>query len=1044
MLGYFAVRPLIGPRRLLGLDVLRLGLEKTVMATAGNRHGNEIIGLNSQDSGLMGHAGLEASRVGTVVRRPTVTIMLITYNHEKYIAQALDSILMQETEYQYEINVVEDCSTDRTQEIVMQYVRRYPDKVKPFFNAVNIGYKVTQRNTYRGLKTVTGDYFAILEGDDYWTDPHRLQKQVAFLEANPDFAICAGNTIKMYEGATGEPHRFLYWGKQDDATIEDIINLSPFFHNAGVLFRNVYRGNPPRHFRNKRSCDIFITIAHAQFGKVHHMDEDFAVYRAHPGGRFSNRPKIDEWMFDINGLRHFNAWLKYRYTKAFSRSIVKYCKHVLSKQGRRESGPLRLSHLLVILLIRICYGLIHATLDLPQRLYALGRRFGFVVFSFVYCALNVAGSAMSLARRVGLIGFGAAYGVLDQRSGLAGWRPTLFLQRTKVTDLPSLPEEAGWEFVWGISAKQVEAPAIVSGQPILQLTAIKSRDANANNRHALCAEFRGFAPGGTRRVGLWVKAPRDVNVHVQLRDSNVGDTGKPTQECDVWFDLTSRTTKTSKGDLAGSGVESRDDDDWLKLWIDFKTSDGAIYIYLGLVKKYKNTHVFRGSGERILFGGIDISAAPIRPMSAGRTRTPFAGSAPVFADNLPDAAPRSLLFARKTKLRELPDLPDLAEWHFIWSLNVEALEPPGLIPGQPILDLTSLPKKDRHSLCLCLSGFEAERTYRVALWVKPAAANTSVQMQLRDSNIGDTGKPAHECDVWYSLAAQSVRMAYGDLSARGIELEPQGWFKVWTDFTTRDGRIYVSLGLVKANMNSNVFIGGGERLLFGGIAVDPPPGSAEVVPQVRAPVVRQASVPIQRPLLFARKTELFELPDLPEHAEWHFISGLAARTLGDTQVLADQPVLELIAIPLKERHGLSQRLAGLAPESTYRITAWVKTAGNINVQLQLHDHPIGNAEKTTNSCDLWFDVSAQSVKLSSGDLLARGVESAADGWSKIWADFATSDGSVSVYLGLIKQGERTNVFIGAGERVLFGGIVVDMLPSLVQNRSREISLSPGD
>jgi hypothetical protein len=111
----------------------------------------------------------------------------------------------------------------------------------------------------------------------------------------------------------------------------------------------------------------------------------------------------------------------------------------------------------------------------------------------------------------------------------------------------------------------------------------------------------------------------------------------------------------------------------------------------------------------------------------------------------------------------------------------------------------------------------------------------------------------------------------------------------------------------------------------------------------------------------------------------------------------------------------------------------------------LHDHPIGKAEKTTtNSCDLWFDVSAQSVKLSSGDLLARGVESAADGWSKIWADFATSDGSVSVYLGLIKQGERTNVFIGAGERVLFGGIVVDMLPSLVQNRSREISLSPGD
>src|SRR5215212_4876923 len=225
------------------------------MATHQDAYAQEVVEFRSPHSELMGdlgHAGRGAFERDAASRRPTVTIMLITYNHEKYIAQALDSILMQETEYEYEINVVEDCSTDRTQEIVMEYVERYPKKIKPLFNAVNIGYKVTQRNTYRGLKTVTGDYFAILEGDDYWTDPRRLQKQVAFLEANPDFAICAGNTIKMYEGATGEPHRFLYWGKQADATIEDIINLSPFFHNAGVLFRNVYRGEPPRHFRNKR------------------------------------------------------------------------------------------------------------------------------------------------------------------------------------------------------------------------------------------------------------------------------------------------------------------------------------------------------------------------------------------------------------------------------------------------------------------------------------------------------------------------------------------------------------------------------------------------------------------------------------------------------------------------------------------------------------------------------------------------------------------------------------------------------------------------
>ena len=141
--------------------------------------------------------------------RPKVSVMIITYNHEKYIAQALESVLMQQTDFHFEINVIEDASTDRTQEIVMRYVRQYPDIVKPFFNAKNIGFKVTQKNFYRGYLTLTGDYLAILEGDDYWTSPHKLQKQVDFLEANPDFALCGHNTIKSYEDGSQEPHRFL-------------------------------------------------------------------------------------------------------------------------------------------------------------------------------------------------------------------------------------------------------------------------------------------------------------------------------------------------------------------------------------------------------------------------------------------------------------------------------------------------------------------------------------------------------------------------------------------------------------------------------------------------------------------------------------------------------------------------------------------------------------------------------------------------------------------------------------------------------------------
>lgn len=298
---------------------------------------------------------------------PKVSILLITYNHEKYIAQAIESILMQDTEYSYEINVIEDCSTDRTQEIVIQYVEKYPQIVKPFFNKKNIGHKVTQKNFYRGFKTLTGDYLAILEGDDYWTSPHKMQKQIAFLETHPDFAICAHNTIKVYEDGSAEPHRFLYWGPTADQDAQDIMRMRSFFHTTGLIYRNVFRGNPPKQFQSKWSCDIFVYMAHAQHGKMHHIDEDMAVYRAHPAGRFSNMSLIDGWMYNINGLRRYNQWLNYKYMVGISEYITRYCASVLSQEGTGDVPSLsRYQRVKCYCLIGV-YGSISYLFGLPYR-----------------------------------------------------------------------------------------------------------------------------------------------------------------------------------------------------------------------------------------------------------------------------------------------------------------------------------------------------------------------------------------------------------------------------------------------------------------------------------------------------------------------------------------------------------------------------------------------------------------------------------------------------------------------------------------------------
>jgi glycosyltransferase involved in cell wall biosynthesis len=299
--------------------------------------------------------------------RPKVSVMLITYNHGPFIAQALDSILMQKTDFHFTINVIEDCSTDNTADIIRQYQERYPDQVFPFLNEKNIGFKVTQKNFFRGFKTLHGEYFAILEGDDYWTSPHKLQKQVDFLDQHPDYVICAHNTVKVYEDGSREPHRFLYYGKKEDGTIDDAISLRMFFHTTGILYRNVYNGVPPRQYKNKWSCDIFILISHAVYGKIYHMDEDMAVYRAHSGGRFSTMSTLDGWKFNIGGLQRYNAWLGFRFMKPFALAISKYCEVILSQSGTRDVDSLSLAQRVKYTGIKYVYLCIYAILDIPTR-----------------------------------------------------------------------------------------------------------------------------------------------------------------------------------------------------------------------------------------------------------------------------------------------------------------------------------------------------------------------------------------------------------------------------------------------------------------------------------------------------------------------------------------------------------------------------------------------------------------------------------------------------------------------------------------------------
>lgn len=127
----------------------------------------------------------------------SVAVFMVTYNHEDYIEQAIKSVLNQETSFKFHLFIGEDCSTDNTLNICQKYARTYPDRITLFSNEYNIGAIQNAQKIYKACCESNAKYIAMLEGDDYWTHPHKLQKQVDFLESNSDYAICSH--VVMYK-----------------------------------------------------------------------------------------------------------------------------------------------------------------------------------------------------------------------------------------------------------------------------------------------------------------------------------------------------------------------------------------------------------------------------------------------------------------------------------------------------------------------------------------------------------------------------------------------------------------------------------------------------------------------------------------------------------------------------------------------------------------------------------------------------------------------------------------------------------------------------
>jgi glycosyltransferase involved in cell wall biosynthesis len=238
---------------------------------------------------------------------PLVSVCVITYNHARYIDECLNSILEQQAEFPFEICIGEDASSDGTREICQSYADKNPDRIRLLLqerqDVIHLNGRATgKNNVLKTLKSCRGKYIAICEGDDFWIDPLKLQKQVKTLEKHPEASLCFCNVRVDYEDGTpshpGYASAFQKMfirkkkigilRKPDRPLTETDLAKGNFIHTPGMMIRNWLSTEPvPPYFRSAGLGDWALNMNTARFGPMIFIDELMAVYRVHKDGFWS-------------------------------------------------------------------------------------------------------------------------------------------------------------------------------------------------------------------------------------------------------------------------------------------------------------------------------------------------------------------------------------------------------------------------------------------------------------------------------------------------------------------------------------------------------------------------------------------------------------------------------------------------------------------------------------------------------------------------------------------------------------------------------------
>ncbi|MCX6032763.1 MAG: glycosyltransferase [Chloroflexi bacterium] len=272
---------------------------------------------------------------------PSVSVRIPTYNHERYIARCIEGVLMQKTDFPFEVIIGEDCSTDRTREIVLDYEKRFPEVIQTITSEQNVG---MQQNILRINRACRGFFWAMCEGDDYWIDPLKLQRQVDFLETHPECPMCFHDALIVREdgaGKVGMPGYFCPNDLPAMVTMTDVLLRKNFIPTASTLARREVLESIPEWRKNVWSGDLLARLWCAHHGPLGYLNEIMSVARRLSTGftATTSRNESEKWRQNMMYLlREFDKETGYLYADLIQQAIQRLEENSRNEQSMKRLG----------------------------------------------------------------------------------------------------------------------------------------------------------------------------------------------------------------------------------------------------------------------------------------------------------------------------------------------------------------------------------------------------------------------------------------------------------------------------------------------------------------------------------------------------------------------------------------------------------------------------------------------------------------------------------------------------------------------------------